>query len=79
MKYFIAIEEDLLLKLWMHDPHLVAPLSRPFFSQQLKSLKTISRQSKLHGQAINYEVQALLPSPEGERGGQDVSQAEKLV
>ena len=30
MKYFIAIEEDLLLKLWMLDPQLVAPFSRSF-------------------------------------------------
>ena len=27
MKCFIAIDEDLLLKLWMLDPQLVAPFS----------------------------------------------------
>jgi hypothetical protein len=28
MKCFIAIDEDLLLKLWMLDPQLVAPFSQ---------------------------------------------------
>lgn len=64
MKCFIAIEEDLLLKLWMHDPHLVVPLSRPFFSQQIKPQQAISHQSKLNGQTINYEAKALIPATE---------------
>ena len=65
MKYFIAIEEDLLLKLWMQDPQLVAPFSGSVFAKQIKSQKVILRQSKLQGQVINYEVQALFPEPEG--------------
>jgi hypothetical protein len=28
MKCFIAVDEDLLLKLWMLDPQLVAPFSQ---------------------------------------------------
>lgn len=36
MKCFIAIDEDLLLKLWMLDPQLVAPFS------QAPGLKTAS-------------------------------------
>ena len=28
MKYFVTLDEDLLLKLWMLDPQLVAPFSR---------------------------------------------------
>ena len=34
MKCFIAIDEDLLLKLWMLDPQLVAPFSRAYVSKQ---------------------------------------------
>lgn len=34
MKCFIAIDEDLLLKLWMLDPQLVAPFSRAEVSKQ---------------------------------------------
>lgn len=37
MKYFVAIEEELLLKLWLHDPSLVAPFSRPFFPRHAQS------------------------------------------
>ena len=28
MKYFIPIEEDLLMEIWMLDPELVVPFSR---------------------------------------------------
>jgi len=34
VKCFIAIDEDLLLKLWMLDPQLVAPFSRAEVSKQ---------------------------------------------
>lgn len=39
MKYFIAIEEDLLLKLWMLDPQLVTPLSRRELQVEHQKLK----------------------------------------
>tara|TARA_R110001592_G_scaffold227724_1_gene484026 strand:+ start:66203 stop:66394 length:192 start_codon:yes stop_codon:yes gene_type:complete len=29
MKCFVAIEEDLLMEIWLLDPTLVAPFSRP--------------------------------------------------
>lgn len=34
MKYFIAVDEDLLLKIWVQNPELVRPFSRPFFSRE---------------------------------------------
>jgi len=45
VKYFIAIEEDLLLKLWMLDPQLVTPLSR--------------RELQVEHQTLRLEVKAL--------------------
>jgi hypothetical protein len=32
MKCFIALEEDLIMRLWMQDPSLVMPFSRPFIT-----------------------------------------------
>ncbi len=51
MKYFIAIEEDLLQQLWAHDPSLVVPFSRPICPRPI-TLK------------FSREAQALLPVPE---------------
>ena len=34
MKYFIAIDEELLMKLWMLDPDLVVPYSRLSLKQK---------------------------------------------
>ncbi len=31
MKYFIPSDEDTILKLWVKNPKLVAPFSRPFY------------------------------------------------
>ena len=31
MKCFVALDEDTLLRLWMRDPELVQPFSRPFY------------------------------------------------
>jgi len=60
MKYFIAIEEDLLLKLWMHNPQLVAPLSRPFYPEYIEPSQLNSLCLKVH-----REAQALLPQSDG--------------
>ncbi len=40
MKYFIALEEDLLMEIWRLDPTLVAPFSRP-------SVKTNDKKTSL--------------------------------
>jgi len=32
MKYFVAVDEDTLLRLWMRDPKSVAPFARPFYT-----------------------------------------------
>ena len=36
MKYFVAVEEDLLQRLWIKDPSLVVPFSRPFYPGELR-------------------------------------------
>jgi len=53
MKCFIAIDEDLLLKLWMLDPQLVAPFSRA----------DTSKRGEGH-LAVDDETQIDLPIPE---------------
>lgn len=32
MRCFIPVNEDLIMQLWLQDPNLVVPFSRPFFS-----------------------------------------------
>lgn len=34
MKYFITLDEDLLLKLWLRDPTSVIPFSRPYMAHK---------------------------------------------
>jgi|TARA_B100001063_G_C16533422_1_gene437597 hypothetical protein len=34
MKYFITLDEDLLLKLWLQDPTSVIPFSRPYMAHK---------------------------------------------
>ena len=46
MKYFIAVEDDVLLKLWMQNPKLVAPLSRPFVSEQATSQQSLNHNQR---------------------------------
>lgn len=36
MKCFIAIEEDLLMEIWLLDPNLVAPFSRPVLKKRTR-------------------------------------------
>jgi len=59
VKYFVAVEEDLVMKLWMKDPSLVAPLSRPFFPRRLNL--SLTNQSC---QLLDIEIQDLVPVPE---------------
>ena len=60
MKYFIAIEDELLLKLWMLDPQLVAPLSRRELQiehQTLKlEVKSLGSQSKMSETALKAKL-----------------------
>lgn len=39
MKYFIAIDEELLMKLWMLDPSLVAPYPEPRVKKKMPDPK----------------------------------------
>jgi len=58
VKYFIAIEEDLLLKLWMLDPQLVAPFSRSF------GLRKVNPDpASFNINAADIEIQAQLLAP----------------
>ncbi len=50
MKHFIAIDEQVLLALWIHAPHAVVPFSRPF----------CTRLTPAHRQAIQAQAEALV-------------------
>ena len=52
MKLFVAIEEDLLEKLWLENPDMVVPFSRPFIPRDLNQWGVVAEQ----------EAKALLPA-----------------
>ena len=64
MKCFIAIDEDLLLKLWMLDPQLVTPFSRVDMSKQKDAhlARRISR-SQLRECHLTIDVEAQTDVP----------------
>lgn len=51
MKYFVAIDENLLLQLWLKAPDMVAPFNRPFCPHDLMVPDP------------EQEVRQLLPNP----------------
>lgn len=59
MKYFVAIEEDLLQELWIRDPQSVVPFSRPFYPSQLDV-----RQSRPDGKHSDDAVLTLPAVPQ---------------
>mgnify|MGYP000417927951 CR=1 FL=1 len=67
MKCFIAIDEDLLLKLWMLDPQLVTPFSRVDLTKQRDAhlaRRTSRTQLRECHVTIDVETQTELPMPE---------------
>ena len=67
MKCFIAIDEDLLLKLWMLDPQLVTPFSRVDMSKQKDAhlaRRTSRSQLRECHLTIDVETQTELPISE---------------
>jgi len=54
MRCFIPLEEDLIMKLWMQDPTLVAPFPRPFVTPSLLA--------RLQGERLNAQSKHENPS-----------------
>ena len=51
MKCFIAVDEAPLLRLWLKDPALIQPLTRPFYP--------IRRQEEASNQSVLFDADAM--------------------
>jgi hypothetical protein len=56
MRCFVALEEDLLMELWLLDPDLVAPFSRPSAKASLLTTELVEPVETLKERSLSASI-----------------------